>query len=132
MTMNNLNKYDFPEEVLSKEKIAEYADKKPSELYFEILKVKYDKTNLKLIITIKLNFPLSKYTKEIYRKWLIDNLNGIDNIELIEIFDKNSLESETGNNGSIMKRPGKIIIGKIINGEPIEYENAVNLIGKKR
>ncbi len=129
--MNNLNKYDFPEEVLSKEKIAEYADKKPSELYFEILKVKYDKTNLKLIITIKLNFPLSKYTKEIYRKWLIDNLNGIDNIELIEIFDKNSLESETGNNGSIMKRPGKIIIGKIINGEPIEYENAVNLIGKK-
>lgn len=129
--MEKPKKYDFPEEVLSKEKISEYAGKKPEELHFEILKAQYDKKSLKLIITVKLNFLLSKYTKEIYRKWLIDSLSGIDSVELVEIYDMDSLKTKVGSEGSSKKRSDNIILGKNISGMPMEYKEAVKLIGKK-
>lgn len=131
------HKYEFPEEVLSKDEVARSVNKKPGELHFEILNIDLDKTSLKLIVTVKLNFVMSKYLKNLYRNWLGTKLNGVEHFELIEIFDKKSQKKNHKNsigNSKIDKNSNtcsNIIFGKKITKQSMEYDDAFSAVGRK-
>ena len=130
--MNKKFKYEFPEEIITREELAKIASKREDELHFEVGKIEFDKKSLKLIISVKLNFVMSQFIKKKYKEWLRTRIDGIKNIEFIEIYDNeySSNNNDKSRDKSEIKQD-RIIYGKRIKDDSIEYREAIDLIGDK-